>query len=142
MAAVTFADSVIALVEAAVPGVRVYDGQVPDDGTEGEPPERYVVVWMTQPLRTSESASGQSTEREATWQTTCVAPDRGMAGWLSDRVTDGLVDAVPEVEGWVCGPIRHTLTFIPDAEEQVLSRKRVSVMDRFELLAEHISLGS
>lgn len=143
MAVVTLADTVIGMITAGLPaGVPVYDNAVPDDGVEGEPPARYVVLWMPNPTRGTEGVDGQSTDRFTRFQATSVAPDRGMAAWLSDAVTDALTDATPVVEGWGCGPVQHVMSFIPDAEEMVLSRKRVSIMDRFELLAEHVGVGS
>lgn len=139
----SLADAVIDMIAAGIPaGVPVYDNQVPDDGMEGEPPVRYVVLWMPNPTRGTEGVDGQSTDRLTRWQTTAVAPDRGMAAWLSTAVTDALTDMTPVVEGWVCGPIQHVDSHIPDAEEMVLSRKRVAIMDRFESRAQYVGVGS
>lgn len=139
----TLADAVIDMITAGIPaGVPVYDNAVPDDGVGGEPPQRYVVLWMPNPTRDTEGVDGQSTDRLTRWQTTAVAPDRGMAAWLSNAVTDALTDETPIVEGWVCGPIQHSMSFQPDAEEMVLSRKRVSIMDRFESRAQYVGVGS
>lgn len=139
----TLADAVIGMITAGIPaGVPVYDNAVPDDGVEGEPPVRYVVLWMPNPTRGTEGVDGQSTDRFTRFQTTSVAPDRGMAAWLSNAVADALTDETPVVEGWTREPIQHVMSFIPEAEEMVLSRKRVSIMDRFEQLAQYVGVGS
>lgn len=137
----SLADYVLGRLRSALPGVPVYDRQVPDDGTAGEPPDRYVVVWMPSPDRQSSDVSGRSTNRNVRWQTTSVAPDRGMAEWLSDRVCAVLVDHRPVVDGWAPGPIQYIQSYMaseqqPEVHDLVLARQRVSLMDRFEVLAD------
>lgn len=140
--AVSLADAVITLIRAGLPaGVPVYDGVVPDDGMEGEPPARYVVLWMPNATRGTEAVSAQSTDRGTRFQTTSVAPDRGMAAWLSNRVCDALVDAVPEVDGWTRAPIQHVLSYQPETQDLVLARRAVAVMDRFEHLADYFGVA-
>lgn len=144
----TLADAVLAMIRAAMPtGVSVYDRQVPDDGAQTEPPDRYVVLWMPGPDRKSSAVSGQSSDRMVRWQTTCVAPDRAMAQWLSNRVCGALVDQRPAVDGWTREQVKHTQSYManeqqPEVHDLVLARRRVSVMDRFELLAAEIDFGS
>ena len=139
----TLAGWVIETLRSALPaGVLVYDNAVPDDGVEAQPPERYVVVWMPSPTRGTESVSAQSTDRLTRWQITCVAPTRGMAGWLSERVCDALVDQTPDVDGWSCGPVRHLMSYQPETQDLVLARQAVAVMDRFELLAHDLGESS
>lgn len=138
----TLADAVIGLLTAALPaGVPVFDNAVPDDGVESQPPARYVVLWMPGATRGTESVSAQSTDRVTRWQTTSVAPDRGMAAWLSERVCDALVDVVPVVEGWASGPIRHVQSYQPQTNDLVLARQSVAVMDRFEQLADFVGFS-
>lgn len=140
----SLAEYVLARITAALPaGVPVYDREVPDDGTSGEPPARYVVVWMPSPDRQSSDVSGRSTNRKVRWQTTCVAPDRARAEWLSERVCGALVDHTPVVEGWSPGPIQYIQSYMaseqqPEVHDLVLARQRVSLMDRFEVLADDI----
>lgn len=143
----TLAAWVLAAIRAVMPaGVVVYDRQVPDTGMEGQPPERYVVVWMPGPDRRSSAVSGQSTDRVTRWQTTCVAPDRERSEWLSNRVCGALVDQRPVVEGWTREQIRHLQSYManeqqPEVHDLVLARQRVSIMDRFELTAVKISVS-
>ena len=136
---------VLAAIRSVMPaGVAVYDRAVPDDGTDGEPPDRYVVVWMPGPDRRSSAVSGRSTDRVTRWQTTCVAPDRERAEWLSNRVCGALVDQRPVVEGWTREQITHLQSYManeqqPEVHDLVLARRRISIMDRFELLAVDVS---
>lgn len=140
----SLADYVLDRLRSALPAaVPVYDRQVPDDETAGEPPDRYVVVWMPSPDRQSSDVSGRSTNRNVRWQTTSVAPDRGMAEWLSNRVCAALVDHRPVVDGWAPGPIQYIQSYMaseqqPEVHDLVLARQRVSLMDRFEVLADDI----
>lgn len=137
----TLAEWTLGEIRAVMPaGVPVYDRQVPDDGIETEPPARYVVLWMPGPDRSTSGVDGRSTDRTVRWQTTCVAPDRAMAEWLSNRVCGALVDRRPVVEGWTREQIRHTQSYManeqqPEVHDLVLARRSVSVMDRFMLVA-------
>src|SRR5690606_41937784 len=73
------------MVRDALPDdVSVYDGQVPEP-----PPRRYVVVYADHGTRSAaERVDDQSTSVTYRWQVTSVAPDRGMAHWLAERVAD------------------------------------------------------
>lgn len=133
----TVPDVVLALIEAAVPGVAVYDSGVPE-----EPPERYAVYWPDDGSRAmgpnDSRVAVQSTGERFTWQVSSVAPDRQMAAWVAKRIRDAITDVTPAVEGYSCGYIQHTLSASPDREEQVLARQSVLMADRYELLAERL----
>src|SRR5690606_41566190 len=108
------------MVRDALPDdVSVYDGQVPEP-----PPRRYVVVYADHGTRSAaERVDDQSTSVTYRWQVTSVAPDRGMAHWLAERVADVLTDARPEVEGWVTGEIAHTYSQLAACDDQVRARR-------------------
>jgi hypothetical protein len=133
----TVPDGVLQLIEAAVPGVTVYDAGVPE-----EPPERYAVYWPDDGSRALGSqnmrVAVQSTGERFTWQVSSVGPDRQMAAWIAKRIRDTITDVTPVVEGYSCGPIQHQFSVSPDREEQVLSRQSVLMADRYELLAERL----
>lgn len=127
------------LVEAAVDPVTVYDGRVPDGSVAGEPPERYVALYIDNGTREHGQVAQESTGRLFRWQTTCVAPDRGMAGWLADRVADALTDSRPAADGFDCGLVEHTFSRTPRPDEQVQERPVVVAIDRYQLLAERLA---
>lgn len=128
-------DTILGMVRDALPDdVPVYDGQVPEP-----PPRRYVVVYADHGTRSAaERVDDQSTSATYRWQVTSVAPDRGMAHWLAERVADALTDARPEVEGWVTGEIAHTYSQLAASDDQVLERRVVTAVDQYLLLAERI----
>lgn len=130
-------EAVLALIEAAVPGVEVYDALVPE-----EPPERYAVFWPTDGDRDMGPDDSRvavlSTGELHRWQVSSVAPTRQMAAWIARRIRDAITDVSPVVEGYSCGPIQHRMSASPDPEEQVLSRRRVLMADTYELLADRI----
>jgi len=97
-----------------------------------------VAVYIDRGTRSAEAVDSVSTSRTWRWQVTCVAPDRGMAAWLAERVADGLVDVRPKVDGWVCGQIEHTFSQQPQADEQVQERPVVVAVDLYALLAEKL----
>lgn len=130
--------AILALVRDSVPGVTVYDGRVPDGPGHDPPPDRYVAVYIDRGTRSAEAVDSVSTSRTWRWQVTCVAPDRGMAAWLAERVADGLVDVRPKVDGWVCGQIEHTFSQQPQADEQVQERPVMVAVDLYALLAEKL----
>lgn len=128
-------DAVLTLVRAAVPAVTVYDALVPD-----EPPARYAVYWPDDGTRSLDPddtrvATISSGERFR-FQISTVAPDRQMAAWIARAIRDAITDTTPAVDGYTCGPIRHTLSASPDREEQVLARRAVLIADRYEILAD------
>src|SRR5690606_41392325 len=121
------------MVRDALPDdVSVYDGQVPEP-----PPRRYVVVYADHGTRSAaERVDDQSTSVTYRWQVTSVAPDRGMAHWLAERVADVLTDARPEVEGWVTGESAHTYSQLAASVDQVLGRPAVAGGDQSRQLTE------
>lgn len=138
----TVPDAILALIEAAIPGVTVFDSGVPDED-ESEPlPTRYAVYWPDDGTRAlgpeDMRVAVQSTGEQFTFQVSSVAPDRQMAAWIARTIRDAITDETPIVEGYSCGPIRHTLSASPDRNEQVLSRRSVLIADRYELLADHV----
>jgi hypothetical protein len=139
----TVPDAILAMVRAAVPGVTVYDGRVPDGPQEETPPDRYVAAYIDPGTLDdggieNRKVAHQSTGLTVRWQVTSVAPDRQMAAWLAERVRDGLVDQRPTVAGWACGLIEHTLSRLPRPDEQVQERPVVVAVDQYQLLAERL----
>jgi hypothetical protein len=135
----TFTDSVLGLVRAAVPAVSVFDSGSPDENTEPDQvPERYVVFWPDTGTPQGDSVCGEFTGGLFRWQLNFVAPDRGMAEWMSQKVRDSLLGDRPFIAGWSCGQIQLPLTLPARRDEQVLSRRVVVLMDRYELLAEQV----
>lgn len=136
-------DAILALIEAAVPDVAVYDSGVPTGDSSDPVPERYAVLWPDDGTRTLDpedmKVATQSTGEAYTWQVSSVAPTRQMASWIAKRIRDAITDETPAVEGYSCGPIRHTLSATPDRNEQVLAKRSVLMADRYELLAEQLS---
>lgn len=143
MAAVTVPDAVLVMIEAAVPGVAVFDSGVPDQDETVPLPARYAVFWPDDGSRDmgpfDTRVATVSTGERFRFQVSSVAPDRQMAAWIARRIRDAITDAVPEVEGYTCGPIQHTLSASPAREEQVLAHRSVLMADRYELLADRLS---
>lgn len=136
----TVPDVVLALIEAAVPGVVVFDSGVPDEDESVQVPDRYAVFWPDDGTRGLDPENMRvatvSTGERFRFQVSSVGPDRQMAAWIARRIRDAITDAVPAVDGYSCGPIRHTMTFSPVREEQVLARRAVLIADRYEILAD------
>lgn len=130
-------DAVLALIAAAVPGVTVYDGRVPE-----EPATRYVVFWPDIGTVRALAVCGVSDSAVFRWQTTTVALDRQAAAWLAEKVRDATVDVAPTVDGWVCGPIGHTYARGPQPDETVLERPVVTLVDLYELTADRVPVES
>lgn len=135
----TFTDSVLGLVRAPIPTVTVFDSGAPDENTEpSEVPERYAVFWPDIGTPQSDSVCGQFTGGLFRWQLNFVAPDRGMCEWMALKVRTALLGTNPHISGWSCGQIQLPLSLPARRDEQVLSRRVVVLMDRYELLAEQI----
>lgn len=133
----TFTDSVLGLVRAPVPTVTVFDSGAPDENTEpAEVPERYAVFWPDIGTPQSGGVCGEFTGGLFRWQLNFVAPDRGMAEWMAQEVRDAILGTQPFIPGWACGQIQLPLSLPARRDEQVLSRRVVVLMDRYELLAE------
>lgn len=126
----TVPDALLSMIGDAVLDVAVFDGRVPT-----EPPERYVVVYPDAGTLDALAVCGASDSATHRWQVTCVAPDRAMAGWLAEHVRDGTVDQKPTVDGWECGPVRHTYSMFPQRDEAVMERHVVYQVDQYRLLA-------
>lgn len=143
-------DTILAMVVAALPDAYLWshvDSTVPSaedlvvfDGiVPPQPPRRYVVVYLDDGTRDSaELVCGTSSSHTFRWQTTCVAPDRVMASWLSQKVKDAIVDQVPPAPGWSAGQIQHVFSQLPRPDEKVLERPVMFTVDQFSLLAERL----
>lgn len=136
----TVPDAVLALIEAAAAPVVVFDSGVPDEDESAPLPDRYAVFWPDDGTRGLDAedmrVATASTGEMFRFQVSSVGPDRQMAAWIARRIRDAITDAVPAVDGYSCGPIRHTMTFSPVREEQVLARRAVLIADRYEILAD------
>lgn len=126
----TLSAAILTSIRAVVPGVDVYDGIVPD-----EPPDRYVVVYVDDGTLAALAVCAQSDSATCRWQTTCVAPDREMAGWLATRIRDNTVDTTPVAAGWSCGRICHQFSERPSRDETVQEKPVVFKIDLYDLLA-------
>jgi hypothetical protein len=138
VATVTVNDALLALVAAAVPQVTVFDAGAPDEDGSEPVPERYAVFWPDSGTPEKGQVSNQSRGRIYRWQVTAVAPDRGMAEWIATKIAAALEDQRPSIPGFSCGQIDHTFSLPVRRDEQVLSRRVIVAMDRYELLAEQI----
>lgn len=133
----TVNDAILALIEAAVPGVTVFDTLAPDENTApDEIPEWYVIFWPDNGTPEKGQVSNESKGRMFRFQIDAVAPDRGMAEWLATRIASAIEDERPNIPGWLCGQIDHPFSLPVQRDEQVLSRRVVVAMDRYELLTE------
>lgn len=92
-------DEVIARIEAK--GVRVYDAD------PASPRYPYVVVWASNPRRSSNRAADVRVQDTLWWQTTTVGETAGQCRAAGLRVIDALSDWTPEVEGRVCHKVEH-----------------------------------
>lgn len=129
----TPADAVLQLIRDAVPeGVPVYDGRVPEWGSSA-PPDRYAVLWITNPQLLADTVAHESRSGVLRWQVTSVAPDRGQAAWLAAQIRDALLDVRPQADGWGCGLIRQTYAGQPMTDKQVQQYPKVVVPERYEL---------
>lgn len=137
----TVPDAILVMVRAAVPVVTVFDSQVPDPDNEPVP-ERYAVFYPDDGTRDigaeDMKVAVESTGEQFMFQVSSVAPDRQRAAWIARTIRDAITDAFPEAEGFSCGPIQHTLSASPDRDDQVLARRSVLMVDRYELLAERL----
>lgn len=130
-------DVVYGLLVAAVPGVTVYDGRVPE-----EPGSRYGVFWPDIGTVRAITVCGVSDDVVFRWQVTSVAPDRQQAAWLAEKLRDSTVDVRPVVDGWVCGQIVHTYSQQPQHDETVMERPVVYMGDLYELRAQRVPAES
>ena len=129
-------DSILALIAAAVPQVTVFDSGAPDEDGSESIPARYAVFWPDTGTPEKDQVSNQSTGRTYRWQVTAVAPDRGMAEWIAITIAAAIEDQRPTIPGFSCGQIDHTFSLPARRDEQVLSRRAIVAMDRYELLVE------
>lgn len=131
-------DAILALIEAAVPAVTVFDSGAPDEDGSEAVPERYAVFWPDMGTPRKGQVANQSTGRVYRWQVNAVAPDRQMAEWIATRIAAALEDVRPHITGYLCGQIEHPFSLPARRDEQVLSRRVVVAMDRYQLLAEQV----
>lgn len=120
--------------------VEVYDGEV-----TGIPPNRYVMLFIGEGLRSSSTVDGSSRDLSGDFQATTVASNPGSAGtvagmtrWLQKRVRDRFTDLKIQVDGLECGPIQHTLSQRPAVDESVADRHVVFAVDEFAVLADRL----
>jgi hypothetical protein len=133
----TFVDEVLELIRAPIPQVTVFDSGSPDENTEPDQvPERYAVYWPDLGTPQGDSVCGEFTGGLYRWQLNFVAPRRDMAEWMALKVRTAILGETPLIPGWLCGQIQLPLTLPARRDEQVLSRRVVVLMDRYELLAE------
>lgn len=147
----TVAAAVLARLVSQIPGGVAYDptsaptaGQVPIfDGTvpSSLACTQWVVVYCDSGTVSWEAVDAVSRTGFFRVQTTSVAVDQyrgsAMAGWLSARVRDALVDWVPVgVTGWSCSPIVHDLAQPPRRDDDVLERVTTYAVDQLHLIAD------
>jgi hypothetical protein len=133
--AVTIVDELLTVIRATMPAVTVFDSGAPDENNDTDVPERYAVYWPDIGTPEGGNVAGEFTGGTYRWQMTYVAPDRGMAEWMANEVRS-LVGTRPFIPGFVCGQVLLPVSLPARRDEQVLARRVVVVIDRFELLAE------
>jgi hypothetical protein len=97
----THTDALLQIL-SSVPELRVGDA----DADALDLP--YVVLHTTRSA-TGEALDGAQNDQEITVQITAVGASRRSAEWASQTASDALVGVVPQVAGWVTGPVRHTI---------------------------------
>jgi hypothetical protein len=133
---VSVPDAILALAKAAIPSVTVFDSGAPDENNDTNVPERYSVYWPDIGTPEGGAVCGTFTGGTYRWQMTYVAPDRGMAEWMANEVRGAVLGKTPFIPGFVCGQVQLPISLPARRDEQVLARRVVVVIDRFELLAE------
>jgi hypothetical protein len=134
----TLADGVLALVRAPVPMVTVFDSGVPDQDESVTIPDRFAVYWPDTGTIENSQVSMDPTGELFRFQVNAVAPDRGMADWIARTIRDGIVNVKPRIPGYQCGRIQHEFALPAQIDEQVLSKRRVLLINRYTLLAEQL----
>jgi hypothetical protein len=132
---VTIVDDILKMMRAPIPTVTVYDSGAPDENNDPQVPERYAIYWPDIGTPEGGNVAGDFTGGMYRWQMTYVAPDRGMAEWMANKVRS-VVGVRPFIPGFVCGQVQLPISLPARRDEQVLSRRVVVVIDRYELLAE------
>lgn len=130
----TVPDAIVAAVTAAVSPVKNYDGIVPE-----KPPERYVVTYPDTGTLSALAICAISDAAVFRFTTHAVAPDRGMAAWLSTTVRDGIVDTRLVVAGWSLGQIVHTFSQPPVRNETVMERPVLNAIDTYTVVAQRLA---
>jgi hypothetical protein len=133
---VTIVDDILTLMRAPIPTITVFDSGAPDENNTPDIPERYAVYWPDLGTPEGGAVCGTFTGGTYRWQMTYVAPDRGMAEWMANKVRGAVLGVKPFLPGFVCGQVQLPISLPARRDEQVLSRRVVVVIDRFELLAE------
>jgi hypothetical protein len=130
---VNLPDTVLAMIQAAVPGITVYDGIIPST-----PADRYAIVYIDDGTLAAVSACNTSDSATLRWQVTSVAGDRQKASWIATKIRDTTVDSTPNPDGWVCGRIQHVFSERPGRDETVADRPVVYKPDVYDLLATRV----
>jgi hypothetical protein len=135
------AEVILDALRSALPSdVAVYDAMVP-----GTPPARYVILFCGNGLRESSSVIGTSADLTQTFQVTSVTsrPDTAstpapLTRWVQAKVREALTDRRFDVDGLVCGLVRHVQSLPPVVDEDVKDRPTVYAVDQFEFLADRL----
>jgi hypothetical protein len=133
---VTIVDDILTLMRAPIPTITVFDSGAPDENNTPDIPERYAVYWPDLGTPEAGAVCGTFTGGTYRWQMTYVAPDRGMAEWMANKVRAAVLGVKPFLPGFVCGQVQLPISLPARRDEQVLARRVVVIVDRFELLAE------
>jgi hypothetical protein len=132
----TMPDAILALAKASIPAVTVFDSGAPDENNTPDMPERYAVYWPDLGTPQAGGVCGTFTGGLYRWQLNFVAPDRAMAEWMALKVRDAILGITPVIPGFSCGQVQLPFSLPARRDEQVLSRRVVVAIDRYELLAE------
>jgi len=133
---VTIVDDILTLMRDPIPTVTVFDSGAPDENNTPDIPERYAVYWPDLGTPEAGAVCGTFTGGMYRWQMTYVAPDRGMAEWMANEIRVAVLGVKPFIPGFVCGQVQLPISLPARRDEQVLARRVVVLIDRFELLAE------
>lgn len=134
----TIVDDILAMMRSPIPTVTVFDSGAPDENNDPDVPERYAVYWPDIGIPEGGNVAGEFTGGTYRWQMTYVAPDRGMAEWVANKVRSSVVGTRPFMPGFVCGQVLLPVSLPARRDEQILARRVVVVIDRYELLAEQL----
>ncbi|WP_104086564.1 hypothetical protein [Arthrobacter sp. GMC3] len=131
-------DSLLEMVKAAIPGIKVYDGIITDK--EATLPARYAVLYAPPGLAVAGDVGVTASGRNYEWSITHVAaaPDAAAAGelrwqvqWAQKRVSDYLTARRLTAGGQ---KIQHIHAEPPSRDEQIPARVVLYASDKFQAL--------
>lgn len=132
---IDLADRIVELVREAVPGVTVFDGDVPP--ADAARPDRYVVLWVPAGVREGRSVGPTHDRTRFHFRVTCAAYGDTIAErehlawqarWMASRIRDHLTRNRLTVGGTL---IRHDDSQPPTRDEAVVARTALFATDGY-----------